>query len=392
MLSMRYRILTLNNISARGLERLPRDRYEIAGELDRPDAVLVRSADMHGTAIPDSVRAVGRAGAGTNNIPVAELSKRGIPVFNSPGANANAVKELVLASLFLAARNICPAWSFARSLSGDDHAIDEAVEKGKKKFVGFELPGRTLGVVGLGAIGVEVANSALALGMKVLGHDPQITVQRAWQLSSTVEQALSLDDLFARADAITVHVPLNDHTRKLVNEARLKLLRKSGIILNFSRAAIVDDAAVIAALDTGRLHSYVCDFPSNALKDHPKVVTLPHLGASTGEAEENCAVMVAEQIRDFLENGNIRNSVNYPEAVMPRAPNTTRIVIANSNVPNMVGQISTSLAAARINIADLLNKSRGEYAYTLIDTDGTVGEDILGKIRGIEGVLSARIV
>ena len=389
---MRYRILTLNNISARGLERLPRDRYEIASDLDHPDAILVRSADMHATPISDSVRAVGRAGAGVNNIPVAELSKRGIPVFNSPGANANAVKELVLAGLFLAARNICPAWSFSRSLSGDDHAIDEAVEKGKKKFVGFELPGRTLGVVGLGAIGVEVANSALALGMKVLGYDPQITVQRAWQLSSSVEQALSLDDLFARADAITVHVPLNDQTRKLVSEARLKLMKKSGIILNFARAAIVDDAAIVAALDAGRLHSYVCDFPNNALKDHPKVVTLPHLGASTGEAEENCAVMVSEQVRDFLENGNIRNSVNYPESVMPRAPNTTRIVIANSNVPNMVGQISTCLATARINIADLLNKSRGEYAYTLIDTDGAVGEEILRQIRGIDGVLSARIV
>ena len=391
-LPMRYRILTLNNISARGLERLPRDRYEIASDLEQPDAVLVRSADMHSTPIVPSVRAVGRAGAGVNNIPVAELSKRGIPVFNSPGANANAVKELVLASLFLAARNICSAWSFSRSLSGDDHAIDEAVEKGKKKFVGFELPGRTLGVVGLGAIGVEVANSALALGMKVLGYDPQITVQRAWQLSSSVEQALSLDDLFARADAITVHVPLNDHTRKLVNDARLKLMKKSGIILNFARAAIVDDAAIVTALDAGRLHSYVCDFPNNALKDHPKVVTLPHLGASTGEAEENCAVMVADQLRDFLENGNIRNSVNYPESVMPRAGNTTRIVIANSNVPNMVGQISTCLATARINIADLLNKSRGEYAYTLIDTDGTVGEEILRQIRSIDGVLSARIV
>jgi D-3-phosphoglycerate dehydrogenase / 2-oxoglutarate reductase len=389
---MRYRILTLNNISARGLERLPRERYEIASDLDRPDAVLVRSADMHSIPIPDTLRAVGRAGAGVHNTPVAELSRRGIPVFNSPGANANAVKELVLAGLFLAARNICPAWSFARSLTGDDQAIDEAVEKGKSKFVGFELPGRTLGVVGLGAVGVEVANSALSLGMKVLGYDPQITVQRAWQLSSSVEQALSLDDLFARADAITVHVPLNDHTRKLVNEARLKLMKKSGIILNFARAPIVDDEAVIAALDSGRLHSYICDFPKNALKDHPKVVTLPHLGASTGEAEENCAVMVAEQVRDFLENGNIRNSVNYPEAVMPRAPNTSRVVVANSNVPNMVGQISTSLASARINIADLLNKSRGEYAYTLIDTDTAVSENVLKQIRGISGVLSARLV
>jgi D-3-phosphoglycerate dehydrogenase len=389
---MRYRILTLNNISARGLERLPRDRYEVAPDLDRPDAVLVRSADMHKIPISDTIRAVGRAGAGVNNIPVAELSKRGIPVFNTPGANANAVKELVLAGLLLAARNVCTAWSFARSLQGDDHAIDEAVEQGKKKFVGFEMPGRTLGVVGLGAVGVEVANAALALGMKVLGYDPQITVQRAWQLSASVEQALSLDDLFARADAVSVHVPLNDQTRGLVNESRLKLMKKSGIVLNFARAAIVDDAAIIAALDAGRLHAYVCDFPNNVLKDHPKVVTLPHLGASTGEAEENCAVMVADQIRDFLENGNIKNSVNYPEAVLPRAPNTTRLAVANSNVPNMVGQISTCLAQARINIAELLNKSRGEYAYTLVDAEGAIGDDLLGNIRSIQGILSARIL
>ncbi|MDB6090316.1 MAG: 3-phosphoglycerate dehydrogenase, partial [Gammaproteobacteria bacterium] len=301
-------------------------------------------------------------------------------------------KELVLAGLFLAARNICPAWSFSRALSGDDHAIDKAVEEGKKKFVGFEMPGRTLGVVGLGAIGVEVANSALALGMKVLGYDPQITVQRAWQLSSNVEQALSLDDLFARSDAVTVHVPLNDHTKGLVNEARLKLMKKTGIILNFARAAIVNDAAIVAALDAGRLHAYICDFPNNVLKDHAKVVTLPHLGASTGEAEENCAVMVADQVRDFLENGNIRNSVNYPEAVLPRAPNTTRLVIANSNVPNMVGQISTCLATAKINIAELLNKSRGEYAYTLVDAEGAIGDDLLTKIRAIGGILSARMV
>jgi D-3-phosphoglycerate dehydrogenase / 2-oxoglutarate reductase len=389
---MKYRILTLNNISARGLERLPRDRYEVASGLERPDAILVRSADMHGAAIPDTVRAVGRAGAGVNNIPVADLSRRGIPVFNAPGANANAVKELVLASLFLAARNVCQAWAFARSLAGEDKAIDEAVEKGKKNYVGFELPGRTLGVVGLGAVGVEVANSAEALGMSVLGYDPQITVQRAWQLSSSVEQALSLDDLFARADAVTVHVPLNDQTRKLVNESRLRLMKKSSVLLNFSRPGIVDDPAVVAALDAGRLHGYVCDFPTNLLKDHPQVVTLPHLGASTGEAEENCAIMVADQVRDFLENGNIRNSVNYPEAVLPRVPGTTRLAIANSNVPNMVGQISTCLAGARINIADLLNKSRGEYAYTLIDLDGAVGEDLLGSMRAIPGVLSARLV
>ena len=393
---MGYRILTLNNISMRGLERLPRERYEVASALNEPHGVLVRSADMHKWAVPDSLLAVARAGAGTNNVPVAAMSQRGIPVFNAPGANANAVKELVLAGLLLAARNIVQGWAFARQLSGDDKALDEAVEKGKKNFVGFELPGRTLGVVGLGAIGVEVANSAVALGMKVLGYDPQITVQRAWQLSSAVQQALSLDDLFARCDMITLHVPLNDHTRGLVNAARVKLMPRTGefggTILNFARAGIVNEADVVAALDAGTLHAYVCDFPTNGVKGHPRVVALPHLGASTGEAEENCAVMVAEQLRDFLENGNVRNSVNFPEAVLPRVPNTTRIAVANSNVPNMVGQISSCLAGAGINIADLLNKSRGEFAYTLIDADGPVDAALINRIRQIEGVLSARIV
>jgi D-3-phosphoglycerate dehydrogenase / 2-oxoglutarate reductase len=387
-----FRVLTLNNISAKGLERLPRDRYEVASGLDRPDAVLVRSADMHKLELPPSVLAVARAGAGTNNVPVAKLAERGIPVFNTPGANANAVKELVIASLFLAARNIGPAWQFARAQVGDDAAIDAAVEKGKKDFVGFELPGRTLGVVGLGAIGVEVANTALALGMRVLGYDPQITVQRAWELSSNVQQAASLDDLFARSDAITVHVPLNDATRGLVSAPRIALMRKGSVVLNFARGGIVDAAAVVAALDSGHLHGYVCDFPSNALKDHPRVITLPHLGASTGEAEENCAVMAAEQLRDFLENGNIRNSVNFPDAQMPRVPGTTRLVIANNNVPNMVGQISTRLADGGVNIADLLNKSRGGVAYTLIDADGPIDAATFAEVRHIQGVLSARLI
>jgi D-3-phosphoglycerate dehydrogenase / 2-oxoglutarate reductase len=389
---MSLRILTLNQISARGLARFPADRYELGADVSDPDAILVRSAELHDTGIVSSVRAIGRAGVGVNNIPVDAMSRRGVPVFNTPGANANAVKELVLAGLLLAARNIAPAWLFARALGGDDAAIEAAVEAGKKRFVGFELPGRTLGVVGLGAVGVEVANAALALGMKVLGYDPQLTVQRAWQLSSSAEQALSLEDLFARADAITVHVPLNDATRGLVNGARLALMREGGTILNFARGAIVDGAAVVAALDAGRLHAYVCDFPRRSLKDHPRVIALPHLGASTSEAEENCAIMVADQVRDFLENGNIRNSVNYPDTVLPRVPNTTRLGVANRNVPNMVGQISTALAAHGINIADLLNKSRGEYAYTLIDADGALGPELLAEICAIEGVLSARIL
>jgi D-3-phosphoglycerate dehydrogenase len=389
---MTFKILTLNNISLRGLERLPRDRYEVASEIGHPDAILVRSAAMHALEIPPSVLAVGRAGAGTNNIPVAELSKRGIPVFNAPGAKANAVKELVLAALLIAARNITQAWRYVRDLEGDAHAIEEAVEKGKKRFVGYELPGRTLGVIGLGAIGVEVANAAHLLGMRVLGYDPQITVQRAWQLSSGVEQAISLDDLFARSDMITVHVPLNDSTRGLVNAGRLRLMRDGAVVVNFARGAIIDQGDILGALDSGKVSAYVCDFPDPAIKDHARVVALPHLGASTGEAEENCAVMVADQVRDFLENGNVRNSVNFPESVLPRIPGTWRIAIANANVPNMVGQISTCLADAGLNIADLLNKSRGGLAYTLIDTDAVVPPEVVARIRGIEGVLTARLV
>ena len=389
---MGYRILTLNNISVRGLERLPRDRYEVASQIGEPHAVLLRSADMHSMPIPQSVLAVARAGAGTNNIPVAALSRRGVPVFNAPGANANAVKELVLAGLFLAARNICQAWAFARELSGTDEAIDAAVEKGKSRYAGFELPGRTLGVIGLGAVGVQVCNSAEALGMKVLGYDPQITVQRAWQLSSSVQQALSLDDLFARADAVSVHVPLLDSTRGLVNAARLRLLPAGAVLLNFARAGIVNEADVLAALDSAHLHAYVCDFPTQALKNHARAITLPHLGASTLEAEEQCAVMAADALRDFLEHGNIRNCVNFPEAVLPPLAGSQRIAIANSNVPNMVGQISTCLADAALNITELVNRSRGEYAYTLIDAEGAADEALIERLRSIDGVLSARLV
>jgi D-3-phosphoglycerate dehydrogenase len=389
---MSYRILTLNHISVRGLERLPRERYEVASAIGQPHAVLVRSADMHHMSVPDSLLAVARAGAGTNNIPVAALSKRGIPVFNAPGANANAVKELVLAGLFLAARNICQAWAYTRELDGDAAALEHAVEEGKRRFVGFELPGRTLGVIGLGAVGVQVANSAEALGMKVLGYDPQITVQRAWQLSSSVQQALSLDDLFARADAVSVHVPLLDATRGMVNAARLRLMPAGAVLLNFARAMIVNEADVLAALDSAQLRAYVCDFPTQALKNHARAITLPHLGASTLEAEELCAVMAADVLRDFLEHGNIRNCVNFPEAVLPPLAGSQRIAIANSNVPNMVGQISTCLADAGLNIAELVNRSRGEYAYTLIDAEGAADDALIERLRAIDGVLSARLV
>ena len=389
---MHFKILTLNSIAAKGIERLPRETYRVASEIADPDAILVRSADMHAMQIPEGVLAVGRAGAGTNNIPVAQLTGRGVPVFTAPGANANAVKELVLAGLLVAARHLCEAWDFVRGLQLEGDALEAAVEQGKKRFVGRELPGRTLGVVGLGAIGVEVSNAAHLLGMRVLGYDPQITVQRAWQLSSGVEQALSLEDLFARSDAVTVHVPLTEETRALVNARRLRLMRDGGTVLNFARAGIVDESAVISALESGKLSAYICDFPSAAIKDRAGVVALPHLGASTSEAEENCAMMVADTLRDYLEHGNIRHSVNFPEASLPRVPETSRIAIANSNVPNMVGQISTCLAEAGLNIADLLNKSKGEVAYTLIDIDGEVPAGLVERIGRIDGVLSARAV
>jgi len=384
-----FKILTLNNISVKGLERLPREKYEIASEISHPDAVLVRSAKMHDMEIPATVKAIGRAGAGVNNIPVAKMTERGVPVFNAPGANANAVKELVLAGMLMAARNIAQAWAFARGLNGTDEQIHKAVESGKKNFVGFELPGRTMGVIGLGAIGVKVANAARALGMKAVGHDPTITVQRAWQLASDVEQALSVDDLLSRSDFVSFHVPLTEETRHMVNEQRVRLLKKGAVLLNFSRDGIIDDKAVVGALDAGHLYAYVCDFPSNLLKDHPRCITLPHLGASTREAEENCAVMVADQVREWLENGNVTNAVNFPEIYLPRNGGH-RVAVVNSNVPNMVGQISTDLGAAGININDMLNRSRGDIAVTLLDLDKAPSKEVVAQLSSIAGVLSVR--
>ena len=345
---------------------------------------------MHDMALPPSVRAVGRAGAGVNNIPVDAMTRAGIPVFNAPGANANAVKELVVAGMLLAARNIGQAWRFATALSGDDASIHRDVEAGKKQFVGFELPGRTLGVIGLGAIGVKVANAARALGMKVIGYDPTITVRAAWALDSDVQQALSVDDLVARSDFITFHVPLTDATRNMINADRLKLMRRRSVLLNFARDGIIDDQAAVAALDSGQLYAYVCDFPSNLLKDHPRVITLPPLGASPSEAAENCARMVADQVRDWLENGNVSNSVNFPEISLPRTEEGHRIAVVNSNVPNMLGQISTDLAAAGLNIIDMLNKSRGEVAVTLLDVDAEPPQAAMDRIAAIDGVLSVR--
>ncbi len=386
-----YKILTLNNISVAGLERLPRESYEVASEIQHPDGILLRSFKMHDMEIPASLKAVGRAGAGVNNIPVDKMSAKGVAVFNAPGANANAVKELVIAGMLLGCRNLCPAWDFARNLEGDDETITQQVEAGKKNFGGFELPGRTLGVVGLGAIGRYVANAALDLGMNVIGFDTGITVDGAWQLSSQVEKAGSIDELLPKVDFVTFHVPLVEATRHMINADRLKTMRDNAVILNFARNGIIDDEAVSAAIKNKKIYAYVCDFPSNFLKKHERVITLPHLGASTKEAEDNCAIMVAEELRDYLENGNVKNSVNFPEVHMARTEGH-RMAIVNSNVPNMVGQISSALADKGLNIIDMINKSRGELAYTLIDIDKPVEKALLNELLAITGVLSARMV
>jgi D-3-phosphoglycerate dehydrogenase len=384
-----YRILTLNKISAAGLKRFPVAAYQVAADMSDPDAILVRSQVMHDMDIPASVKAIARAGAGTNNVPVAKMSVRGIPVFNAAGANANAVKELVVAGMLLAARNIVPALQFVAGLSGDDAALHKQVEEGKKSFAGIELRGRTLGIIGLGAIGRQVADTALNLGMRVYGFDPEITVEGAWSLSSGVKKAQSIEELLRHSDFVTLHVPLLEATRGLIGAQRVEVMKQGGVLLNFSRDAIVDNDAVLAGLQTKHLRSYVCDFPAQKLQCQPGVVTLPHLGASTEEAEENCAVMVVDGLREYLEHGNIRNSVNFPTLVMPRE-SAHRLAIANANVPNMLGQISSTLATAGINIHTMMNKSRGEMAYTLVDTDSAVPPELIAQISAIPGVLMVR--
>ena len=386
-----YKVLTLNNISATGLDRLPRESYEVASEISHPDAILLRSFNMHDMDIPDTVRAVGRAGAGVNNIPIDKMTERGVVVFNAPGANANAVKELVVAGMLSASRNLFQGWDFARNLEGGDSDIHKQVEAGKKNFAGFELPGRTLGVVGLGAIGVRVANAAIALGMRVVGYDPTITVHSAWQMSSAVEQAMSIDDLLARSDYVTFHVPLVEATRHMINRERLKAMRDNVVILNFARNGIVDDEAVCEAINEGKVNAYVCDFPSNLLKDHPRVICLPHLGASTREAEDNCAIMVADQVRDYLEAGVIRNSVNFPEVDLPRA-GVQRLTVVNRNEPDLVANISHVLGKGKVNIAHMMNESRGDVAYTVVDVDQPLAEPVIEEMKTIDGLLNFRVI
>ena len=385
----RLRILVLNEISAKGLARLPAERYVSGRDLAAPDAVLVRSADMHGMDIPPSVRAIGRAGAGTNNIPVAAMSTRGIPVFNTPGANANAVKELVLAGMLMAARNLSGALRFVDELHAARGELDKAVEQGKGAFAGFELAGQQLGIVGLGKVGCLVADAAIKLGMNVLGYDPEITVDAAWSLPSQVKRAASVAEVLRSGQFVSLHVPLVDSTRHLVNADNIGLMQRGAVLLNFSRQGVVSDEAALVALDSGQLGAYVCDFPSPALLRNARVICLPHLGASTREAEENCALMVAEQLRDFLENGNIVNAVNFPGVSMGRE-SAYRVAIANANVPNMLGQISTAMARAGLNIHNMVNKSRGDMAYTLVDVDSAASEQLLADLRAIDGVLSVR--
>ena len=384
-----YNIKTINNISDKGLTRLPSEIYSVSPDTEDPDGIILRSQNLHEMEIPPNLKAVGRAGAGTNNVPVERLGNEGVVVFNAPGANANAVKELVIAGMLLACRNIVAAWQYAANVEGTDDEQNKAVEAGKKKYVGYELPGRTLGVVGLGAIGVEIANVAVALGMRVVGFDPTITVKSAWKMSSDVEEMASIDELLKQADFVTFHVPLIDATKNLLNTQRLAAMKEGAVVLNFARNGIVDEDAVLAAIESGKLNAYVCDFPAEKLKRNERVITLPHLGASTAEAEDNCAMMIADQLKDFLENGNIRNSVNFPAVKLPRG-GKSRVAITHKNMPDMIAKISTVVGESGFNIHHMRNESRNDLAYTLMDIECEIGDDLIEKFAAIDGVLKAR--
>ncbi len=385
----KYRVQVLNHISAGGLTRFPWDRFAVSAEVDDPHAILVRSANLHGMEIPEALLAVGRAGSGTNNIPIARMSERGIPVFNAPGANANAVKELVVAGMLLAARNIDHALEYLDSLDPGDPELENKIEAGKKAFNGYELAHHTLGVIGLGKVGCLVADAAIKLGMSVIGYDPDITVDSAWSLPASVKKAHSLGEVLKHSNFLTLHVPLVDATRGMIDAGGIAQMKPGAVVLNFSRGGVVDDTAILEALASGQLSKYVCDFPAAHLSQRPGVILLPHLGASTREAEENCAVMVAEQVRDYLLDGTIRNSVNFPDVILPRE-SQFRVAIANANVPNMVGGISHEMATAGLNIATMTNKSRKDLAYTLVDVDSDVPDSVIKAIGDIDGVLMVR--
>lgn len=387
-----FKVQVLNAIAAVGLNELPKQLYDVSEDVQNPDALLVRSASLHDKVIPQSVIAIGRAGAGVDNIPVLEMTKRGIPVFNTPGANANAVCELVFAGMLIASRNLFKAWDYLQHLECAETDLNKIIEQNKKQFAGFELAGKTLGIIGLGSIGVKVANVAIALGMNVIGYDPTITVNRAWELSSHVKQARDLHDLLSSSDFVSVHVPLIPATTHLINHEKFQMMKSNCVLLNFSRDGIIDEQALLSALNEKKIHAYVTDFPSMQLIHHPQIISLPHLGASTREAEENCAVMIARQLRHFLEHGSIANSVNFPSVDAGVLQADVRLAIVNSNVPSMVAQISTDLAAKGLNIASLVNQSRNEIAYTLIDVNGTVDAVLMKQISEIHGVLQARVI
>ena len=380
-------IQVLNNISPLGLGKFSNEIYDVSSSDENPDAILVRSAKMHDMEIGDGLKAVGRAGAGVNNIPLEKMSDKGVVVFNTPGANANAVKELVISSMLLASRNICQGWDYVNKLPLEN--LKTTVEDGKKQYSGSELPGKTLGIVGLGAIGVEIANAASMLGMDVIGYDPSISKKNAWKISSEVEEALSLEELFSRSDFVSFHVPLVDATKNLLDAKRISLLPEGCVIINMSRDGIVDEDELIKSLDSGKVKYYVTDFPIDEKKNHDRVIALPHLGASTSEAEENCAIMIAKQVKDYLEHGNIVNSVNFPDSKMPRA-GEERLAITHRNVPNMVRQITKEIAEEGANIVDMLNKSRGDFAYTLIDIEKEIPKTVIENIKQVEGILKVR--
>ncbi len=380
-------IQVLNNISPLGLEKFSKKYYQVSTSDENPDAILVRSAKMHDMEIGDSLKAIGRAGAGVNNIPLKQMSDKGVVVFNTPGANANAVKELVISSMLLASRNICQAWDYVNKLPLEN--LKTSVEDGKKQYSGSELPGKTLGIVGLGAIGVEIANAASMLGMDVIGYDPSISKKNAWKISSEVQEALSLEELFSKSDFVSFHVPLVDATKNLLDAKRIALLPEGCVVINMSRDGVVDEEELIKSLDIGKVKYYVTDFPIDEKKNHDRVIALPHLGASTFEAEENCAIMIAKQVKDYLEHGNIVNSVNFPDSKMPRA-GEERLAITHRNVPNMVRQITKEIAEEGANIVDMLNKSRGEFAYTLIDIEKEIPNTVIENIKQVEGILKVR--
>lgn len=389
-----YKVRTYNAISVKGLERFPRQTFEVGSDIRQPDAFLLRSQKLQGVEVPKSLLAVARAGAGTNNVPIAEYCKLGVVVFNTPGANANAVKELVMAGMLLATRGILPGMAYVNSLTAMTDAAEMSahLEKEKARFAGGEIKGKTLGIVGLGAIGSMVADMALAMGMKVVGFDPALSIDAAWRLSSEVTRMENLQALLARSDYISLHVPAMDATKHLINDAALALTKPGAVLLNFARETIVDSAAVKRSLEAGKLGKYVCDFPEPDLLNHPQVIAMPHIGASTEESEENCAVMAANQLMDYLENGNIVNSVNFPAVAMGRVAGTTRITFSNDNVSGVLGHVLSVLADKNVNVIDMMNKSRGELAFNIIDVESKPADDVIAAIAAVEHVIRVRVI